>query len=356
MNIYVVLIGVILAAFSVKHVQRTYVKNQKSIGMLFYIVICVMGFIVIHESMTRDLFWKKVTDISPFEAAYEKLKRDKEIKVVAHYPMMVQGGENGVPFNFIFMAQLFHEKTVVNGIDPFNTESIEFQRKIKSLTHNGVINILRNTGVDMLILHDDLYTQKELLEIKLHLYTDPAISYYGGYQGDFDKVIVIDPKSGRKLISMNEKSRKISMYRIQRKVTNNQDKSNEPLYIEKKSPYLYSIQIPTKRAIDLQIAHPHSWSLYTDVNENQARWAGTNWWISAMSSWNTKQSVTRYIDEEDRLVYARTPILKPNHTYHLVYDLAVIYGLSDMIAKISFGIILLLLFTTYVHEYRKKNI
>ncbi|MFH1856135.1 MAG: hypothetical protein ABH836_02755 [Candidatus Omnitrophota bacterium] len=89
--------------------------------------------------------------ISKSEDFSQWLKSQQEVLLVAEYPL-----DNDVEY---FFNQRIHQKKLVNGAIP-NTEAYSAKEKIEDLLKPGTVKILKDFGVDFVILHIDKYKER----------------------------------------------------------------------------------------------------------------------------------------------------------------------------------------------------
>jgi len=149
-----------------------------------------------------DQTWFKLTDFSKLAQVYQPIKDNKNIQVVAAYPLSLNFDNTGFPQPYQLLGQIIDEKTFANGAALYNDPSISYQKTIKNIQDPKTITILANNGVDTLLIYNKLLTNASA--INKQLLTDKMVTFLGRYTAGYD--------GGN--VSANELSRDINVYHI----------------------------------------------------------------------------------------------------------------------------------------------
>jgi len=132
---------------------------------------------------------------------YKWLAQDKKSKVIVEYPMM---RTDEVSYYSYLYYQRIHKKKLVNGAEP-GTKAWEFYLKIKDLEKPSTIKLLKEIGVDYIIIHFEKYKEgmisypikkfysKNVASMTYNNGNPPAIPYGVKLYKDFgyDKIYIL---------------------------------------------------------------------------------------------------------------------------------------------------------------------
>lgn len=142
----IVIAGVVLSYFGNK-----FKKNKKLLILAFIIV--AFGVFVEYQAFkpfsgnSLSTFSYK-TDVPQ---AYRWLKEQKDISVIAEYPLERAGGESNANAYYLSM-QVYHKKTLFNANNPLSYEE-RFKSSLKDISDPQTIDVLSSLGVDVVVIH-----------------------------------------------------------------------------------------------------------------------------------------------------------------------------------------------------------
>lgn len=264
-NIFSSLFLSLMAALSVKYFLTEYkiYFNKKKLTIA-YAVLVIVCLLIILEGLNLDQTWKRTTDFSKIAALYDPIKNNRDIKVIAGYPMKLSNGTNGSPPNYELLGQIIHGKSLVGGLDPFSIKAAEYFNSVKDIEKSETIDNLSKNGVDTVIIYKGLLNNSK--NIIANLKVDNRLNYIGDYRADYDD---------GPYLSANDLARNFAVFQIKDVVVNNKNKVNNKVIIKnlsggsseytKSSGTKYEVilkDINTK--IDLILDEPYSekWRMY----------------------------------------------------------------------------------------------
>lgn len=236
--------------------RKLFIKINKKISYFAFVAFCL---IVILSGLNVDETWTRSTDFSKIAMLYEPIKNNKEIKVIATYPMTVGEVAVGCPQTYQLTGQIIHNKNFACGASPFSNVAIEYYKKISNINNENTIDVLTKYGVDTIILSNKLLNDSGKINSKLK--NDERLIFVGRYTASRDNGY----------LSTQDLSRDISVYQIKNVVENNkQEKAliyvgeNNKLSYRKISPYKYILSINLQRKTDLVFNSPYSdkWQIF----------------------------------------------------------------------------------------------
>lgn len=165
-------LGLLVAISLGETIERDRVNNIK------VVILIIIGFFVILEGLNKEASWYKMTPISSIDAHYSTIRNDTKIKSLASYPMKLSNGDNGLPPNYQLLAQIVHNKKLVGGASPFQTEVLEYHNLVKNPLETTTVNILEEHGVDAIVI----YYKRTGLHTSENLKTNDKLTYKGRYE------------------------------------------------------------------------------------------------------------------------------------------------------------------------------
>jgi hypothetical protein len=208
LNILVSIFLAIMCGFTIKLILEKIIISKYFNSFFLYVSFIILCCGIVMEGLNKDPSWKQLTFVTPIEEVYEIIRDSKEINIIAQYPMKLSNREDGIPSNYQLVGQIIHQKKLVAGADPFNKDSIDFYSSIKNIEVPETIDILKQNGVDTLVINSKFF--KNGNKIVSSLKNDERLVYLGNYQGNFNTF----KNKGYKISRYNEASAHIDVFRI----------------------------------------------------------------------------------------------------------------------------------------------
>ncbi len=338
LNLYASLFLAILVSVTLDQFSRSYVGIRR-FYCLISIIIIVM---ILCESQTKDPSWQQMTNIQSMRKTYERIRNDESIKSVVVYPQQLSNGTYGVPAPHMLMGQIIHGKQLVNGVDPFNEEQIRFYNKTAMLVSPPTIGYLEKSGVDTILIHDKL--TNNFKEIKRRLSSDKRLQYYGAFVGDPDT-----DNLGNEMITANEKSRSIVVYRIRANLgkTDSINDTNLTMINGEEAQHTNS----TDSFAYIPLLHPDRWIVYEG---SRAGWISQIIFGSKYVNPIIQNRVATTIIKKNNTKHLQFIAIK-NKTYHIIFKQSLVRHASDLSRDTTLIIMLFACGSLYLLRKEKKR-
>lgn len=177
--------------------------------IIFFIILGALSLFIILEGLTEDYSFLYKTNVAKIVELYQPIKENKNIKIIAAYPMTLSNGSSGFPCGYQLLGQMVHEKTMVGGADPFAIGSSKIYSDVADVSNSETINILTMFGVDTIIIYDQLLDNS--VDVINRLRQDDRLVYVGHY--------TVSPDDNP-YICQNDLSKSIYVFQIKKVVEN----------------------------------------------------------------------------------------------------------------------------------------
>lgn len=142
---------IVLAGVVLSYISNKFKKSKKILILVFIIV--ALGVFVEYQAFkpfsgnSLSTFSYK-TDVPQI---YHWLKEQKDISVIAEYPLERAGGESNANAYYLSM-QVYHKKPLFNANDPLSYEE-RYKSSLKDISDPQTINVLSSLGIDVVVIH-----------------------------------------------------------------------------------------------------------------------------------------------------------------------------------------------------------
>lgn len=144
--------------------------------IIFFVLFITVSVFIVLEGLTKTPSFFYRTDFSKIAELYQPIKDNKDIKVIAAYPMAPFGD---FPRGYQLLGQVIHKKSLVNGTDPFSSSSKEIYARVSDISDPKTIDELTRLGVDTIVIHDQLLNHAS--EVIGRLMEDDRLAHIGYY-------------------------------------------------------------------------------------------------------------------------------------------------------------------------------
>lgn len=249
-----IMIGIVISEVAKVKISKSYLRYAPVFYGIFSILI-IINAITVDVTMYRKSVFAKDAEL------YDAIRTNKNIKVIATYPMTQGNAITGCPEAYQLKAQIIHNKAYACGASPFDAYSQKHYKTLSNINSKSLIDYLTDKNIDTIIISNRLLKNAD--EVNIRLKRDNRIVFVGRYQQSFDKGY----------ISTTDLARDISVYQIKSVVENNKstkdlftiDDKNVKLDYMKISPTRYTVNINNLKKKSLLVFHsPYSnkWHLY----------------------------------------------------------------------------------------------
>lgn len=137
-------------------------KKHKMLSIIMFIII--FGTVIVEYQTSTPFTGNRFGTFSyktSVPTQYEWLKDQKNINIIAEYPLERSGGE-GNSMAYYLSMQVVHKKKLFNGSVSYGSQEI-LKTALKNLTDPQTIPVLKGMGVDAIVVHG--VTKEELKKI-----------------------------------------------------------------------------------------------------------------------------------------------------------------------------------------------
>ena len=176
-------------------------KYRKKTQMIVCIALCIF---ILLENYNTGVRWLVSTDMRKLSYLYSAVVKDPDVKVVISYPPYLDYNLP-FPYNFMFMSQFVHGKTMVNGFDMQNPSHMRLRDKLKDLSVKTIAT-WQDIGVDMVMVYvypypvlnkqvDNLLKDKRVREVGRYVNTIDNNPYHPELENSYDiRVLKVERK------------------------------------------------------------------------------------------------------------------------------------------------------------------
>ena len=146
-----ILISSALASIIIAIGLKYYFHNFKTVVKII-ISIFIIGIVFLDGWCTNGIF-KIRTNMTELDEVYKVVREDKNINNVAYFPLeLYSGAKAGIPPNDVYVAQMFHQKKLYNGVDPQNKKAMTEYFLNKDVYNPFLVDNLKNINIDTIFI------------------------------------------------------------------------------------------------------------------------------------------------------------------------------------------------------------